>query len=114
MGELTLFYGTADIAFVGGSLVPRGGHNLLEPAALGRAVIIGPHYFNFSEISRQFLDANAALEINSSESLAAAVTDLLKNPQKRADMGQAGQNLILQSQGASKRLLNLIKRHIDV
>lgn len=114
MGELTLFYGTADIAFVGGSLVPRGGHNLLEPAALGRAVIIGPHYFNFSEISRQFLDANAALQINSSETLAAAVTDLLKNPQKRADMGQAGQNLILQSQGASKRLLNLLKRHIDV
>lgn len=114
MGELTLFYGTADIAFVGGSLVPRGGHNLLEPAALGRAVIIGPHYFNFSEISRQFLDANAALEIDSSESLAAAVSDLLKNPQKRADMGQAGHKLILQSQGASKRLLNLIKRHIDV
>lgn len=114
MGELPLFYGTADIAFVGGSLVPRGGHNLLEPAALGRAVIIGPHYFNFSEISRQFLDANAALQVNSSETLAEAVTDLLKNPQKRADMGQAGQNLIHHSKGASTRLLNLIKRHIDV
>ncbi|MEC9314917.1 MAG: lipid IV(A) 3-deoxy-D-manno-octulosonic acid transferase [Pseudomonadota bacterium] len=114
MGELPLFYGTADIAFVGGSLVPRGGHNLLEPAALGRAVIIGPHYFNFSEISRQFLKAGAAAQIDSSESLADTVTDLLKNPQKRADMGQAGQNLIKRSQGASKRLLNLIKRHIDV
>jgi len=114
MGELPLFYGTADIAFVGGSLVPRGGHNLLEPAALGRAVIIGPHYFNFSEISRQFLEAGAAIQIDGSETLADTVTDLLKNPQKRADMGQAGQNLIKQSQGASKRLLNLIKRHIDV
>jgi len=114
MGELPLFYGTADIAFVGGSLVPRGGHNLLEPAALGRAVIIGPHYFNFSEISRQFLEAGAAVQIDSSESLADTVTDLLTNPQKRADMGQAGQNLIKHSQGASKRLLNLIKRHIDV
>ncbi len=114
MGELPLFYGTADIAFVGGSLVPRGGHNLLEPAALGRAVIIGPHYFNFSEISRQFLEAGAAVQIDSSESLADTVTDLLRNPQKRADMGQAGQNLIKHSQGASKRLLNLIKRNIDV
>lgn len=114
MGELPLFYGTADIAFVGGSLVPRGGHNLLEPAALGRAVIIGPHYFNFSEISRQFLEADAAIQVNGSEMLADRVTDLLRNPQKRADMGQAGQNLIKQSQGASKRLLNLIKRHIDV
>lgn len=114
MGELPLFYGTADIAFVGGSLVPRGGHNLLEPAALGRAVIIGPHYFNFNEISRQFINADAALQIDSSDSLAEAVIDLLHNPQKRADMGQAGQNLIQHSQGASKRLMNLIKRHIDV
>lgn len=114
MGELPLFYGTADIAFVGGSLVPTGGHNLLEPAALGRAVIIGPHYFNFNEISRQFLEAHAAIQVDDSEALAEAVTDLLKNPQKRADMGQAGQNLIQRSQGASKRLLNLIKRHIDV
>lgn len=114
MGELPLFYGTSDIAFVGGSLVPRGGHNLLEPAALGRAVVIGPHYFNFSEISHQFLEAGAAIQIDGSETLADTVTDLLKNPQKRADMGQAGQNLIKQSQGASKRLLNLIKRHIDV
>jgi 3-deoxy-D-manno-octulosonic-acid transferase len=114
MGELPLFYGTADIAFVGGSLVPKGGHNLLEPAALGRAVIIGPHYFNFSEISRQFLEAGAAIQIASSENLADKVIALLRNPQQRADMGQAGQNLIKHSQGASKRLLNLIKRNIDV
>jgi 3-deoxy-D-manno-octulosonic-acid transferase len=114
MGELPLFYGTADIAFVGGSLVPRGGHNLLEPAALGRAVVIGSHYFNFSEISRQFLDAGAARQVGNEVELAETVTDLLKNPQQRADMGQAGQHLIQHSQGASKRLLNLIKRHIDV
>jgi 3-deoxy-D-manno-octulosonic-acid transferase len=114
MGELPLFYGTADIAFVGGSLVPRGGHNLLEPAALGRPVVIGPHYFNFNEISRQFLAANAAIEINSSESLAETVIALFRSPQKRADMGQAGQQLIQHSQGAGQRLLNLIKRHIDV
>lgn len=114
MGELPLFYGAADIAFVGGSLVPRGGHNLLEPAALGRAVLIGPHYFNFNEISLQFLQANAAIEINSSETLAEHVIDLFSHPQKRAAMGEAGQTLIEQSKGASNRLLNLIKRHINV
>jgi 3-deoxy-D-manno-octulosonic-acid transferase len=77
-------------------------------------VVIGPHYFNFNEISRQFLAANAAIEINSSESLAETVIALFRSPQKRADMGQAGQQLIQHSQGAGQRLLNLIKRHIDV
>lgn len=114
MGELPLFYGSCDIAFVGGSLVPRGGHNLLEPAALGRAVLIGPHYFNFNEISQQFLQAEAAFEINSSETLAEKVIELLSHPQKRAAMGEAGLNLIEHSKGASQRLLNLIKRHIHV
>ncbi|MCX4188342.1 lipid IV(A) 3-deoxy-D-manno-octulosonic acid transferase [Methylophaga sp. OBS4] len=114
MGELPLFYGTCDIAFVGGSLVPKGGQNLLEPAALGRAVLIGPHYFNFNEITRQFLAADAAIEIKDSESLANAAIALLKDPQKRADMGEAGKNLIHRSRGASQRLMNLIKRHIHV
>lgn len=114
MGELPIFYASSDIAFVGGSLVPRGGHNLLEPAALGRAVLVGPHYFNFSEITQQFLQAEAAVEIRSSETLAEKVIELLSQPQKRAAMGEAGQNLIEHSKGASQRLLNLIKRHIDV
>ena len=112
MGELPLFYGASDIAFVGGSLVPHGGHNLLEPAALGRAVITGPHYFNFSEITRQFLQAKAAIKVSDTSSLAVAVIDLLQNSQKRAEMGEAGLQLIVNSQGASMRLNNLIKRHI--
>ncbi|WP_438970255.1 lipid IV(A) 3-deoxy-D-manno-octulosonic acid transferase [Methylophaga sp.] len=114
MGELPLFYGSSDVAFVGGSLVPSGGHNLLEPAELGRAVLIGPHYFNFNEISQQFIQAKAAIQIDSSETLAEAVIDLLSHPQKRAAMGEAGKNLIEHSKGASNRLLNLIKRHINV
>ncbi|PCH63362.1 MAG: 3-deoxy-D-manno-octulosonic acid transferase [Gammaproteobacteria bacterium] len=112
MGELPLFYGASDIAFVGGSLVPHGGHNLLEPAALGRAVITGPHYFNFSQITRQFLHENAAIEVTDTASLAVTVIDLLQNSQKRAEMGEAGLQLIVNSQGASMRLSNLIKRHI--
>lgn len=112
MGELPLFYGASDIAFVGGSLVPHGGHNLLEPAALGRAVITGPHYFNFNEITRQFLQAKAAIEVKDTGSLAETVIDLFQNSQQRAEMGEAGLHLIANSQGASMRLSNLIKRHI--
>ena len=114
MGELPLFYAACDVAFVGGSLVPHGGHNLLEPAALGRAIVTGPHFFNFNEITKQFLHANAALEASTTEELANTVSDLLGNPDKRAQMGEAGLKLIATSQGASIRLANLIKRHIVI
>ncbi|MDO8825825.1 lipid IV(A) 3-deoxy-D-manno-octulosonic acid transferase [Methylophaga sp.] len=113
MGELSIFYGTADVAFVGGSLVAHGGHNLLEPAALSRPVITGPHYFNFLEVTKQFLEHNAAIEVKNPEQLADAVIDLLNAPQHRAEMGDAGRQLIEQSKGASQRLLNLIDIHIS-
>ncbi|HHA19610.1 MAG TPA: glycosyltransferase, partial [Methylophaga sp.] len=112
MGELPLFYAASDVAFVGGSLVPHGGHNLLEPAALGRAVITGPHFFNFNEITKQFLQADAAIQVSDTSELAKTVIKLLQNSQQRAQMGEAGLQLIATSQGASTRLLNLIKRHI--
>ncbi|AFI83594.1 lipid IV(A) 3-deoxy-D-manno-octulosonic acid transferase [Methylophaga nitratireducenticrescens] len=113
MGELSVFYGTADVAFVGGSLVNHGGHNILEPAALSRPVITGPHYFNFLEVTRQFLEHHAAIEVKNPEQLADSVIELLKDPQRRAEMGDAGKLLIEQSKGASQRLLNLIDVHIS-
>ena len=112
MGELPLFYAASDVAFVGGSLVPHGGHNLLEPAALGCAVITGPYYFNFNEITKRFLEAEAAIQVTDTQSLADTVIMLLENSQKRAQMGEAGLQLIANSQGASTRLINLIKHHI--
>jgi len=112
MGELSIFYGTADVAFIGGSLVAHGGHNLLEPAALSRPVITGPHYFNFLEVTKQFLEHHAAIEVKNPEQLADTVIDLLKAPQRRAEMGDAGRQLIEQSKGASQRLLNLIDIYI--
>jgi 3-deoxy-D-manno-octulosonic-acid transferase len=112
MGELPLFYAASDVAFVGGSLVPVGGHNILEPAALARPIITGPHYFNFNEITQQFLKTDAAIKINNTEELAKAVIKLLQNPQQRAKMGDTALQLMANSQGASKRLVNLIKRHI--
>ena len=114
MGELPIFYACSDIAFVGGSLVPTGGHNILEPAALSRPVIVGPHVFNFAEITQQFITAQAAIQVDNAEMLATTVIELLKNPPKRTAMGEAGQQLIKQSQGGSQRLLNLIKYNIHV
>lgn len=112
MGELPLFYACSDVAFVGGSLVPVGGHNILEPAALGKTIITGPHVFNFKEITAQFMAADAAVMVDSTESLAEKVCELLAKPQQREQMGQAALNLIVRSQGASSRLVNLIKHHI--
>lgn len=112
MGELPLFYATSDVAFVGGSLVPVGGHNILEPAALGRPIITGPHYFNFNDITKQFIKADAALLINNTEELAETVISLLNNSQQRAKMGETALKIMANSHGASKRLVNLIKRHI--
>jgi len=112
MGELPLFYAASDVAFVGGSLVPHGGHNLLEPAILGRAVVTGPHFFNFNEITKQFLGADAALQVNDTQELAKTVITLLQNSEQRAQMTEAGLKLIANSQGASTRLVNLIKHNI--
>ncbi len=109
MGELPLFYAASDVAFVGGSLVPHGGHNILEPAALGRAIITGPHYFNFNEITTDFLAAKAALEVHDTQSLAEVTIELLQNPQQRSQMGEAAQQLIASSQKTSSHLINLIK-----
>jgi 3-deoxy-D-manno-octulosonic-acid transferase len=112
MGELPLFYATSDVALVCGSLIPHGGHNILEPAALGRAIITGAHYFNFNDITRQFIEAKAAIEVSNSEELANTVNMLLQDPVRRTQMGEASLKLIARSQGASLRLINLIKRHV--
>ncbi len=112
MGELPLFYAACDVAFVGGSLVTVGGHNILEPAALAKPIITGPHYFNFNDITQQFVKANAAIQVSNTEELAKTVIKLLQNSQQRKQMGNAALQLMANSQGASKRLVNLIKRHV--
>ena len=114
MGELPLFYAACDVAFIGGSLIPHGGHNLLEPAALGRPIIIGPHFFNFNDITKQFLQANAAIEVSDTETLSDSVSNLLTNPEQRAEMGKTGLKLIANSRGASVRLAKLLERYIVI
>ncbi|MCG4452259.1 lipid IV(A) 3-deoxy-D-manno-octulosonic acid transferase [Pseudomonas sp. MMS21-TM103] len=105
MGELLFLYALADLAFVGGSLVGNGGHNLLEPAALGKPVLSGPHLFNFLEIAAQLREAGALLEVADAEGLAHRVDQLWREPALAQNMRQAGQAVMQANQGALARLL---------
>ncbi|WP_372865768.1 lipid IV(A) 3-deoxy-D-manno-octulosonic acid transferase [Pseudomonas sp.] len=105
MGELLFLYALADLAFVGGSLVGNGGHNLLEPAALGKPVLSGRHLFNFLEIAAQLREAGALLEVADAEGLAHRVDQLWREPALAQNMRQAGQAVMQANQGALARLL---------
>ena len=109
MGELTTFYAAADVAFVGGSLVKIGGHNLLEPAALKLPLITGPHTYNAADIAEMFQEQGVARAVNNQMELAAAVVDLLGSSSERDRLGVAGQNLIESNRGALDRLLALLE-----
>ena len=110
MGELLLLYALADVAFVGGSLVANGGHNLLEPAALGKPVLSGPHLFNFLEISAQLREAGALREVANASELAGAVDALWSDPSHAERMRTAGLTVLRNNQGALQRLLAGLER----
>lgn len=109
MGELPGFYAAADVAFVGGSLVRIGGHNLLEPAALGLPVITGPHNENASDIAELLARAGAAVAVDGPEALAAETARLLGDPNERRRRGDAGRAVIAGNRGALERLLRLVE-----
>jgi 3-deoxy-D-manno-octulosonic-acid transferase len=109
VGELALLYACADIAFVGGSLVPIGGHNLLEPAALGLPVLSGPSYRNSEEIAQLLLARGAVIQVNSAADLAAALQRLLADPVERRRIGRIGQEIIAANRGSIERLMILIE-----
>ncbi len=107
-GELQSIYSAADVAFVGGSLVPVGGHNLLEPAALGVAVIAGSHLHNTEDIAN-LLSENGALRIvSSAEQLADELVVLLGDPARRAAMTRVALDIVQENRGAVDRLISLI------
>ena len=109
MGEVPLFYAASDIAFVAGSLVPIGGHNLLEPAALGIPVVTGPHNFNAQDIADLFIQMGACRRVGGPEELADTISELLTNPDEAASLGQAGEKVLADNRGALKRLLVLLE-----
>lgn len=108
MGELPAYLAAADVVFVGGSLVPVGGHNLLEPAALGRPVVSGPHRFNFSEVSRLLTDAGALSEVTDADSLGATIADLLGDAARRRALGEAALGVVAANRGARAALLTRV------
>ncbi|NBB10897.1 lipid IV(A) 3-deoxy-D-manno-octulosonic acid transferase [Pseudomonas sp. SLFW] len=112
MGELLFLYALADIAFVGGSLVPNGGHNLLEPAALDKPVLSGPHLFNFLEIAALLRNAGALEEVSDAAGLAAVVQRLIEQPEQAKSMADAGLAVMKANQGALQKLLDGIGRLI--
>lgn len=109
MGELMTFYAASDVAFVAGSLVPIGGHNLLEPAAVGLPILVGPYNFNSEDIARMFIDAGAARVVADEAALAREVIGLLADADRRHVVGAIGQRLVLENRGALGRLLALIE-----
>ena len=108
MGELSVLYAASDIAFVGGSLVPFGGQNILEPCALGIPVVYGPHMFNFEEISMLVEKANAGSCVENLENLQQKISELIKSPDLRDQMGRAGMSLIEQHKGALDKVERLL------
>jgi 3-deoxy-D-manno-octulosonic-acid transferase len=108
VGELASVYALADIAFVGGSLVPVGGHNILEPAQYGAAIIVGPHTFNFREMVSIF-EKGSAIRIATSQDLASQLLDLLGAAAERKQLGQRARELFEQHAGATQRTLQALR-----
>ena len=110
LGELLLFYAASDVAFVGGSLVPIGGHNVLEPAAMSVPVIVGSKTFNFVEITQSLLDSGAALRIMDGEELGATVTRLFADETQRHAIGRAARAAFEREQGGVLRTVGIVER----
>jgi 3-deoxy-D-manno-octulosonic-acid transferase len=109
LGELYAFYAACDLAFVGGSLLPLGGQNLLEACAVGKPALVGPYTFNFEEATRLAVDAGAAVQVRDERELGRVLAELFANPERRSRMGQAGLALMRQHQGATRRIVELLQ-----
>jgi 3-deoxy-D-manno-octulosonic-acid transferase len=110
VGELMRFYAISDIAFVGGSFVPTGGHNILEPASMGVPVLFGPHMHNFKESAGLILSCGGALQINDGNDLTANLQLLLDDSEKRQTMGRNGMRVIIENSGATKMQMDVIRK----
>jgi 3-deoxy-D-manno-octulosonic-acid transferase len=109
IGELAAVYGFADATFVGGSLVPAGGHNILEPAQFGRPPVFGPHMENFRQMADAFLDAKAGAQVGSGDALGTVWMQLIQNPAMREQIGTAAKRIAERNRGATERSLEQIE-----
>lgn len=113
IGELASLYRLADGAFVGGSLVPSGGHNILEPAAFGKVPVFGPSMENFAEIASRFVSAGAAIQVESPEDVGVAWIELFRNPVRMKEMSERARSLVESSRGATGRAFARIAVHLN-
>jgi 3-deoxy-D-manno-octulosonic-acid transferase len=110
LGELAQLYPLATVVFVGGSLVPSGGHNILEPAVAGKPVIVGPHMQNFQEIADKFRAEGALVQVETAEDLAREVTSLLTDDLRRRSLGERAKELVDRNRGALRNTLDGLAR----
>jgi 3-deoxy-D-manno-octulosonic-acid transferase len=112
MGELVLLLGAATVAVIGGSLVEHGGHNVLEPAAWGVPVVTGPYMYNFAEVTELLVASGGMIRLEDPARLGECLQALLRDPQRRMQMGTAGQQVVADNRGARDRLLQLVAGHM--
>ena len=112
IGQLVNFYALADVVFIGGSLIKKGGHNILEPAVLGKPILFGPYMFNFRDISELFLENNAAIMVQDRAGLKNKLLSLLKSPAEMASLGKRAKELMRQNEGATLRSAQYIRKII--
>ena len=108
LGELAQVYHAATVVFVGGSLVPAGGHNILEPAVAGRAIVVGPHMENFQEVADQFRAESALVQVRSADELGSEVTALMLDEGRRQALGERARALALRNRGALARTVDAL------
>jgi 3-deoxy-D-manno-octulosonic-acid transferase len=108
MGEMFAYYGSCDVAFIGGSLLPFGGHNLIEASAMGRPVLIGPSDYNFPEPVRWAVEAGVAIKVRNARALAREATRLLLDPESARRMGDAAAVFCSTHRGATARVMELL------
>jgi 3-deoxy-D-manno-octulosonic-acid transferase len=112
MGELPYLYAACDVAFVGGSLVPIGGHNLMEPAAVGLPIIVGPYTFECAHISRRLWEEGVAYQVNNFVELATVLKMLLGDKKQRREMGDKGRLFVQQNRGALEKILTIVNNYL--
>lgn len=113
MGELKAFYSLADLVFVGGSLIPFGGHNLIEPAYFSKAIIFGEYVFNFQDIAEELIAQEAAIKVKNVQELKGQINNLVNNKEKIANLGQKARRVVMSNLGATQRNIQEIEKILE-
>jgi 3-deoxy-D-manno-octulosonic-acid transferase len=112
MGELRKFYSLASVVFVGRTLVPLGGSDLMEVAALGKPMCFGPHVENFADVAEKLLVANGAVQIRCADELRTALSGLIQDAPRAAELGQQAREVVRQNLGATQRTVDLLLKSV--